>query len=360
MMIGTPSTPKVTPELQRKREAFYAELPEFNMRPLWAILKDAMTPEPTTQAVPYLWKWKDVRPRMYKAAELVSAEEAERRVLMLLNPGMEKPGATSTLFAGVQMILPHEIARTHHHTPNAIRFVIEGSRAYTTVNGERSLMEKGDLLTTPIWAWHDHGNDADVPMLWLDGLDMPFVQSVDAMFFEYYPELTQPLRREVDDSIRRYGSNLLPAFERPIGEGLYSPVLNYRWKDARASLEAAKGDQGSPYDGVIFEYTNPYTGGPSLPTMSSCLQLVRKGEHTKAHRHVSSAVYHVAEGRGYSIIRGERFDWEESDTFVVPAWSWHEHASAGDDAVLYSFNDRPILKPFGLEREQAHPKGRQE
>src|SRR2546425_202124 len=266
MMIGTPSTPKVTPELQRKREAFYAELPEFNMRPLWAILKDAMTPEPMTQAVP----------------------------------------------------------------------------------------------PPPCGAGHAAGNGADVPMLWLDGLDMPFVQSVDAMFFEYYPELTQPLRREVDDSIRRYGSNLLPAFERPIGEGLYSPVLNYRWKDARASLEAAKGDQGSPYDGVIFEYTNPYTGGPSLPTMSSCLQLVRKGEHTKAHRHVSSAVYHVAEGRGYSIIRGERFDWEESDTFVVPAWSWHEHASAGGDAVLYSFNDRPILKPFGLEREQVHPKGRQE
>src|SRR2546428_160187 len=260
MMIGTPSTPKIPPELQRNREAFYAELPEFNMKPLWAILRDAMTPEPTTQAVPYLWKWKDVRPRMDKAAELVSAEEAERRVLMLLNPGMEKPGATSTLFAGVQMILPHEIARTHHHTPNAIRFVIEGSRAYTTVNGERSLMEKGDFLTTPIWAWHDHGNDADVPMLWLDGLDMPFVQSVDAMFFENYPELTQPLRREVGDS----------------------------------------------------------------------------------------------------ISRGERFDWEESDTFVVPAWSWHEHARAGGDAVLYSFNDRPILKPFGLEREQVHPKGRQE
>lgn len=357
MMSGAPRT--LPRELQQQREAFYGEISEFNLKPLWSILADAMTAEPVVRAIPYVWKWRDVRPRMYRASELVTAEEAERRVLMLMNPGLDKPAATATLFAGVQMILPGEVARTHHHTPNAVRFVIEGEGAFTCVNGERAYMSRGDYLTTPIWAWHDHGNESDTPMLWLDGLDMPFVLAIDAMFFEYHRDLQQALRRPADDSLRRYGANLLPTFERPVGEGAYSPVLNYRWTVARAALHALRADAGSPYDGIVMEYTNPYTGGPTLPTMSSYLQLLRAGERTRAHRHTSSTVYHVAEGRGHSVVRGERLDWEENDTFVVPAWSWHEHASDGGEAVLFSFSDRPIMRAFGLEREEEHPKERQ-
>ena len=342
------------------REAFYKEISEFHMGALWTVLHDAMTSEPVVQTVPHVWKWSDVRPRALRAAELVTAEEAERRVLMLLNPATSpKLGATATLFAGVQIILPGEIARTHHHTPAAIRFVIEGDRAYTAVNGEKSYMEKGDYLTTPNWSWHDHGNESDRPVLWLDGLDLPFILGIDAMFFEYYPELKQPISKMADDSILRYGSNLKPTWETPVGKGVYSPLLNYKWKTTRAALHQLRDESGSPFDGIIMEYTNPYTGGPTLPTMSAYLQLLRKGERTKAHRHVSSTIYHVAEGGGSSVIRGKRYDWEEGDTFVVPAWSAHEHASVDGEAVLFSTSDRPILKAFDLEREQALEQGHQ-
>ncbi len=347
---------------QAARESFYREISEFHMGALWNVMHDMMSKEPVVKAVPHLWKWTDVRPRVLRAAQLVTAEEAERRVLMLLNPALEpQPAATATIFAGVQIVLPGEIARTHHHTPAAIRFIIEAEpeKGYTAVNGEKSFMSKGDYLTTPNWAYHDHGNEGTKPILWLDGLDMPFVLGVDAMFFEYYPELTQPVTKKVDDSIRRYGSNLKPTWERPTGEGRYSPVLNYKWRDTRGALRALLEDAGSPFDGIVMEYINPYTGGPSLPTMSAYLQLLRKGEHTKAHRHVASTVYHVAEGGGYSVIRGQRFDWQEGDTFVVPAWSWHEHASVGGEAVLFSVSDRPLLRNFDLEREQEHAKGTQ-
>jgi gentisate 1,2-dioxygenase len=350
-----PGRQSVPPEdLAAQREQFYGDLPQFNLRPLWSVLSEALTPEPRVRSVPYLWRWRDVRPRILRAGELVTAEEAERRVLMLLNPGLEgQIAATATLFAGVQLILPGEIARTHHHTPSAVRFIIEGEGAYTTVNGEQALMRKGDYLTTPNWTWHDHGNESDQPVIWLDGLDIPFVTNLDAVFYEEFGEERQPLVRPADDSIRRWGSNLRPVWEKPPGDGLYSPILNYRWETSLGALHELRGDKGSPYDGITMEYINPYTGGPSLPTMAAYLQLLRPGERTLSHRHVASTVYHAAEGGGSSVIAGERFDWEEGDTFVVPAWAWHEHASAGGEAVLFSFSDRPILRAFGLDREEA-------
>ena len=346
------------PDLAAQRDAFYEEISHFSMGALWNVLGDALTPEPRVKSTPYLWRWSDVRPRVLRSGELVTAEEAERRVLMLVNPGLGgKPAATPTLYAGIQLILPGEVARTHHHTPAAIRFIIEGEDAYTAVNGEKSLMRKGDYLTTPNWTWHDNGNESDTPMMWLDGLDIPFVTNLDAIFFEEYSEERQPIVKPMDDSIRRWGSNLRPTWQKP--QGMHSPVLNYRWTTARAALHGLREDEGSPFDGIIMEYINPYTGGPSLPTMAAYLQLLRKGEHTRAHRHVASTVYHVAEGGGYSVIGGARFDWEEGDTFVVPAWTWHEHASEQGEAVLFSFSDRPILQAFGLDREEALEQGHQ-
>jgi gentisate 1,2-dioxygenase len=169
----------------------------------------------------------------------------------------------------------------------------------------------------------------------------------------------QPVARLADDSIRRWGANVRPVFEQAPSD-LYSPVLNYRWQTTRATLHGLREENGSPFDGIHVEYINPHTGGPVLPTMSAYLQLLRRGERTRAHRHVASTVYHVAEGGGSSIIGGQRFDWEERDTFVVPSWTWHEHASSDGEAVLFSFSNRPILRSFGLEREEPHPRGCQD
>ena len=345
-------------DLAAEREAFYSELPMFGMGALWNVLGDALTSAPRVRSVPYIWRYRDVRPRLLRAGELVTAEEAERRVLMLLNPGLpDAPAATATLFAGMQLILPGEIAPTHHHTPSALRFIVEGDGAYSAVEGEKAIMRKGDYLTTPNWTWHDHGNESKGPMIWLDGLDIPFVTKLDAVFFEEYHEERQPIVKPIDDSIRRWGSNLRPTWQAH--DKLHSPLLVYPWTATRAALHGLRDDTGSPFDGIIMEYTNPYTGGPTLPTMAAYLQLLRKGEHTRAHRHVASTVYHVAEGGGHSVIAGERFDWEEGDTFVVPAWAWHEHASASGEAVLFSFSDRPILQSFGLDREEALESGQQ-
>lgn len=347
----------ISADLEQRREGFYRELEAQSIEPLWRALKDAAPKSPRVQSVPHIWRWREVRSQMLRAADLVTPQEAERRVLMLINPAF-KPTTFRTVgmvYGGIQLVMPGEIADSHRHSPNAQRFIIEGEGAYTAVEGERTAMSRGDFVLTPAWAWHDHGNPSDKPMIWLDGLDLPFVSLMDANFFEDYVDgdgQMQPIFRQNEDSHHRWGRNLRPMWEEP-REGRVSPVLNYRWTETRAALHALRDEKGSPFDGIIMQYTNPVTGGPTLPTIAAHLQLLRKGERTQAHRHTSSTIYHVAEGGGCSVIGNVEFEWQEGDTFVVPSWVAHEHRSVGGEAVLFSFSDRPIINAFGLYKEEA-------
>lgn len=346
-------------QLAEQRQAFYDEIHGESMEALWRVLATAAQHEPRVQSVSHIWRWRDVRATIMRASELVTAQEAERRVLMLINPAYDAKAARTVgmIFGGVQLIMPGEIADSHRHTPNAQRFIIEGSGGYTAVEGERTYMSKGDFVMTPTWCWHDHGNESSAPMIWLDGLDLPFVNALDANFFEDYEEgdgRMQPIYRPAEDASHRWGANLRPTWQKPRNPAV-SPILNYRWTDCRAALHELRADPGSPHDGVILQYVNPLTGGSTLPTITAYLQLLRKDEHTQAHRHTSSTVYHVAEGGGRSIIGGNEFAWEEGDTFVVPSWVMHEHESVGGEAVLFSYSDRPIIDAFGLYREAPGP-----
>ena len=131
-------------------QTLFEVLQPLSLAPLWTQYRAMLTPTPQGKARPYLWRYARLRPHLLRTGELISTREAERRVLMLMNPGLEgQAAATSTLFAGMQLILPGEIARAHRHSPSALRVVVEGSGAYTAVDGERCLMEPGDLILTP-------------------------------------------------------------------------------------------------------------------------------------------------------------------------------------------------------------------
>ena len=313
-------------ELQR----YYRALEHLNARPLWT--QPHPSPQPQSKALPYVWHWRDLRAQAMRAAELVGTQQAERRVLVLSNPGAPGLWATNTLAANIQVVMPGEIARTHRHTMAALRLVIESRGGYTAVNGEKLAMLPGDLVLTPNWTWHDHANDSDEPMIWLDGLDSALVRMLEATFQETYPDETQP-----------------------VGEILSPSPWRYPYVETRATLEklAAQGVV-SPFDGVILEYTNPVTGGSVMPTIGCHAQLLRPGDHTHAHRHTSNTSYHVIEGEGHSIVNGQRLDWEDKDVFVVPTWTFHEHVNTGGrDAVLFSHTDVPVMRALGVWREES-------
>jgi quercetin dioxygenase-like cupin family protein len=215
-------TPLETPE----RRAFYARIDKENMTALWTVMGALITPEPKSACVPALWRFDTIRKAMLEAGALISAKEAERRVLVLENPGLRgQSKITTSLYAGVQLVMPHEVAPAHRHSQSALRFVLEGSGAHTSVDGERTPMQPGDFVITPYMAWHDHGNDTDEPMFWLDGLDIPLIQMLDASFSERLGEDEQPIGKPEGDSLARYGANLLPVDQHR--SGATSPIFNY-------------------------------------------------------------------------------------------------------------------------------------
>ena len=352
----TPTLGSDTAEAQ----AFYRELERQHLVALWNVTSTLLPREPRSRAVPHLWRWDTMLPLVRRAGELAPLHRgAERRVLGFLNPALPgRYGATPTLWAGFQYLLPGEVAPAHRHSPAAIRFVIQGEGAFTTVDGDKCLMSRGDLVLTPPWTWHDHGHEGAEPMIWLDGLDLPLVAEMEATFFEPFPGDAQPLSKPVGDSESRYGlGQLRPTWERWTGP--HSPLLAYKWEPTEAALHRLASVGASPFDDVAMEYINPNTGGPLMPTIACWIQLIRPGVRTRAHRHTGSAVYFAFEGQGETVIDGQRFDWRAGDLFVVPSWAWHEHASAADPggrgSVLFSVHDTPVIQALGLYREQAYP-----
>ena len=333
--------------------AVYSQtLESLSLGPLWTALHQLLPHERTTRAVPHLWSWRSVRPLLHEAARLVPLEQAERRVLVLENPGLKGAySITASLFAGLQIILPNEKAPSHHHTPSALRFVVEGAGAYTTVDGVKCAMEAGDLIITPPMRWHDHGHDGREPMVWLDGLDLPLVRGFDASWASRMRP-AQPPATETDSSQDELtAAGLVPRRSR-YPESAY-PQVRWPWRTVRAAL-AAMAASAAPDEPVVLRYINPTTGASPLPTMGAEAQWLRRGERTRHERRTTSAIFHVIEGRGESRVGDATLTWERGDTFVAPPWHWISHASPGDaPACLFQFNDEPALRALGLFQEET-------
>lgn len=334
------------------RAEFYQRLDRESLTPLWEVLSALVPPRPSSPCVPALWRYQTARSFLLEAGRLISAREAERRVLVLENPGLRGASSiTRTLYAGLQLILPGEVAPSHRHTQSALRFVVEGTGAFTAVDGERISMFPGDLIITPSWTFHDHGNPGDSPVVWLDGLDIPMVAFFDAGFAERHPQEAQPLTRAEGSALSRYGQNLLPLEHVPRSQT--TPLLSYPYSRSREALLRLLADGAiDPCHGVKMQYVNPATGGYPMPTIGAFIQLLPKGFRGCRQRSTDGTVYSVVEGRGRSRIADGVFEWEPKDVFVVPPWSSVAH-EAEDDAVLFSFSDRPVQKALGLFREEV-------
>src|SRR5690349_15864020 len=239
---------------QEELQDYYAQLRAQHVTPAW--IGGGISIEPQSKAVPYLWRWRDLRPQALRAAELVGTQQAERRVLRLTNPNLDG-AASNTLVANIQIVMPGEIARAHRHSAAALRLIIEGRGGYTVVNGERVPMSPGDLVLTPSWSWHDHANDTGAPMIWLDGLDTPLVRMLEAGFYEEYHQERQDFGAAV---------NVSP--------------WHYPMAEMKAALQGLA-DTGGAGEEIVLEYRNRQTGGPVMPTISCYMQLLRPGEKTK-------------------------------------------------------------------------------
>jgi gentisate 1,2-dioxygenase len=342
-----------TPELV----AYYRELERFETGALWTVANRIEPWQPQSASVPVLWRYGDLRHHVLKSLDLVTPEKAGRRVIYLNNPGRrDVSAACGWLYAGLQVMNPGERASAHAHSASALRFIMEGEGAYTIVDGHKMTLGRNDFVLTPNGTWHEHAVEADGSVcVWMDGLDIPLVNALEANFFAVHPDLAQPVGYPVDDMTKTWGNPGLMPVGGPWSKG-YSPLFKYEWEPTYEALRKfAEATDGSPFDGVLMNYVNPVSGAHVMGTIGASMQMLRPGERTRAHRHTGSFIYHVAKGRGHSIIGGRRFDWQERDIFCVPSWMWHEHAngSSSEDACLFTFNDLPVMEKLGLWREEA-------
>jgi len=299
-------------------------------------LGDLIPAQPRPAASPALWRYEEMRSLLLEAGSLITPQEAERRVLILENPSLRGTSLISqSMYSGLQLVDSGETTSTHRHATSAIRFVIESEKGYTAVDGVRTTMHPGDLVVTPSWTYHDHGNPGDSPVIWLDGLDVPLVNLLGTSFAESYPGEFQPVRKPEGDA------------EAP---------FNFSYARSREALDRLyRNEPLSECHGIKMQYANPATGGYPMPTIGAFLQLLPAGFRGRSYRSTDSAVYCVVEGWGTSIIGGTEFEWRKNDVFVVPSWcavSHHPHSQAQGESVLFSFSDRPVQKMLGLWREE--------
>lgn len=317
------------------------DMAEKNLSGYWRLGMEGLSSEPITAVEPCLWKWADVHESLLRAGDVISLENSERRVVRLVNPGLDQKHAfaTHTIQISFQYVKPGENARAHRHTPAALRFVIQGNGAYTTVNGQQCVMEPGDLILTPKLTWHDHSNDAAEPIIWLDGLDFPLVTALHQVMQERYSERRQPIEKSSEDC-----------------DLARADAFHYKWRDTEPALLALANSPAARnrFDGFVLEYRNPLTNGPTMTTIQCALQLLPAKDATETHRHTSTVIYHVFRGQGATQIGEKLYEWEQGDSFVVPLWYAHRHLnrSSSNDAILFSMSDAPVLKALDLYREE--------
>jgi len=329
-------------------DLLYADVAEHDLQPLW-LLDGLMSREPELGGA-YVWRGKELRSLMERAGELVTIDRGgDRRVLGLANPHLGgAPYATSTLWGAVQYLRPGEVAPAHRHSPGALRFVVEGSGVWTVVDGDAISMGPGDLVLTPPWTWHEHHNSGASPMVWFDGLDLPLLRSLDAVFFEQGPDAEVDRQTpERSASERRFGSG--PGL-LPLGGGVpahYSPLFAYRRADTDAALGALVADaQGGP---AALRFVDPASGRDVMTTMRCEMHRVPQGRVTAPSRTVGSSIFVVFEGSGEATVGGERFALEPGDILAVPSYASWSFAAASD-TDLFRVSDAPVLEALGLDR----------
>ncbi|MES2262204.1 MAG: gentisate 1,2-dioxygenase [Pseudomonadota bacterium] len=341
--------------INEPRRELYERIRPLHLAPLWESLHNLVPPQPKPPYVPALWRYTDIEPHLLRAGEVITADEAVRRVLVLENPAL--PGSSSitqSLYAGLQLILPGEVAPAHRHTQAALRFIVKGKGAYTAVDGERTMMHPGDFIITPSWTWHDHGNPgidgASEPVVWLDGLDIPMLRFFDAGFAENGDAASQHVARAEGHSDAAFSHNMAPV--RQLRASAHSPIFNYPYERSRSALETLRRTQEiDAWHGIKLCYINPHTGLSPMPTMATFLQLLPAGFSGLRHRGTDGAVYSVVEGSGSVNIGGTPFQFAPRDTFVVPSWATLSF-TADEDVVLFSFSDRPVQQAMGVLREE--------
>jgi len=323
---------------------------------------------------PHRWLWKEYSQFLERIAGIAAKadvspiEFADRQSILLTNPGLNgRLQVTNTIRCAISIYNPGDIAPAHVHSPNASRTILSEKGGYTNVEGERCEAERGDIILTPNGTWHDHGNEATAPVIWIDMLDWPLMEFLDCAWVDQDFEpgagtnsKSQETAHKDGYSGRLYGSGgMVPTFlPHQLGFGRDpAPLIHFRGAKIRETLKALAKEKGDAHEGIQMQFVNPVTGKPVFSTLDYKAQLIRPGEELLPKRETCSTFIVVIAGKGKSEIGGQTFDWQENDIMVVPNFLWRSHINTGEsDAILYTVSDAALLQNIGQYRAQGKGK----
>ena len=329
-------------------QSYRDALSALNLVPLWPSLRAVLPPQvPTRKTQATHWPYASLRPLLMQAGELTPMEKAERRVLVLANPGhgLEKMQASPAIYLGMQLLLPGEWAPSHRHTPNAVRMVVEGEGAWTTVDGEKCPMSRGDLILTPTGLWHEHGHDGDAPVVWLDVLDLPLVYYMEASYVVPGERQAQTTGHG-ERAYARGGLAPTPVFSR--SRKAY-PMLRYPWVDARAALLSLAEDRPD-LDALQLTYINPETGGDAENILGFYALMLRPGQTLDLPARSVAQVFHVIEGAAHLELEAQHFALQAADTCCAPGYTAVRLRNASSDEPTFVFmaDESPLHRKLGV------------
>jgi gentisate 1,2-dioxygenase len=327
---------------------YVQELRDLNLVPLWPSLRGVLPPKiPTRQTKPTHWPYKTIKPLLLKAGELTPIEKAERRVLVLANPGhgLEKMQASAAMYLGMQLLMPGEWAPSHRHTPNAVRMIVEGEGAYTTVDGEKCPMSRGDLILTPTGLWHEHGHDGTEPVIWLDVLDLPLVYYMEASYHINGDRQTV-VPGLGDKQYARGGVVPTHVFER--SKKAY-PMLRYAWTDAKTALDSMAQDNPSQ-ESIQVTYVNPETGNDAENILGFYALMLRPGQTLRLPARSPAQVFHVIEGAVEAKIVDSTFSLVEADTCCAPGYEavTLKNLDVKKPTFIFIADESPLHRKLGV------------
>jgi gentisate 1,2-dioxygenase len=332
---------------EKRLEALGQESKRLYLCEFWSEVKALERKEPAPVWTPHVWSYEEIYPRLLEAGAIVPLDQAERRAVVFRNPAFpERIATTSTLYAAYSLYNGGEKASVHRHTANAARIALAGDGGYTSVEGTKFLLSRGDIVLTPTWTWHDHGNDGSGVNVWFDILDVPLMVHLNGLFFDFdYEDAPGAGKRRVQTPRKTVDAASGPQ------------TYFFPWAATRAALEKRR-TQFDPHDAVSYRIVDPATGGAVMPTMDMSAHLLPRGERTQDSRTSANTIVLVMEGSGYTQVEERRLDWKTNDVLCIPNWRWHHHVNTGKgDVVLYSMTDAPVMQGVNAFRRQGRTAG---
>jgi len=318
--------------------------------------------EPPRLIRPVVIKKKDIDAEIKRLAALPAPANGRRESLVAHPQTGIGDGLAYTIAVSICVLKPGESTKPTRHNASVVDFCIRGG-GHANIEGERIEYQQYDVWTTPPWTVRQNVNDTDELQVRLSYSNAPLLEKLNVYIADEDPQVTLGSNAPTDEAtdpakispfgtlpLSESGAYLMP-YEKLINpDHVEVQPLHWPWEKVKAELDKLR-DLGKSYVGRrLYLLYDPATGrtNGTTHTFFATITIRPKNIVDRPHRHVSAAVNYYFQGRGYSTVEGQRYEWEAGDLMLsAPGWAVHNHASKDEDVYELTIQDQPLHLALG-------------